>query len=1035
MRRDKICTSAHTGTSASAPIAAGICALALEANPGLSWRDMQHIVVLTSNPDPLLKESGWQTNGVGRKYSHKFGYGLMDAAAMVRAAKRWPGAGKQVICESKLMAPNQEIPSHPSEVARDTVTTTACAGEEKELNYLEHVQCKITLHYSPRGALHIVLTSPSGTKSSLLLPRPRDKTNSGFEDWPFLSVHFWGERANGTWTLEVNHSPGGPKSVQPRGILKKWKLLFYGTKDDPLGEAGEKESSSSTTDGSSGHQGEFHSIDDYYGDPQDGEEHEGSSPYGHPHHEVHASLVNQTAIAENSKVGKDGCSVECRSGCSGPGPHQCGPAGCRNYEFNSICVGACPASTFPSVERTCHPCRPPCGACFGPQDNQCLSCREGFLLATDLSACVTKCPQGYRLDKRRGHCVPCPDNCLSCTTVLDAEGGEDGEEESEVICLKCAANLLLVTDAGACVGSCPQGYFKTEDDATCAACDDRCETCIGPLASQCSLCRSGTFYHERRCVELCPKGFRAPAAGSPSFSRRECLPCPQGCLSCSSEDVCQECAADWKMNVTSGLCLPLGNAICSPGFYADSKVKFEFLLLLSLNLFLWKKIVSQALCHECHSTCASCTGGNTESCLSCHDSDHPLLHISSCVDSCPPSTYVAARGEECRHCPHACRECADFGNCTACHSGYLLRDGTCVANCRDSEFFLEDGGQDRQDDDSGDEGGGCGECHSTCHTCRGPERGHCLSCQRGLVLANGQCLEDCPPGFAVDSVSGTCRTCHPSCRDCFGPGPGNCKSCPEGFRLEGDTCLQCPLGRYFDLSAGKCRSCHDTCSSCSGPKETDCTHCGAPLALDPWNKTCVPCCSKKGKQQQKCCQCDSGGGGGNSIYKRPYGGSRGGERCLQPARGARKRSHGSTFEEGGSGSTLFGEPSGSGSHSSSWSRQLLFLLLLGAVAGATLLALHAVGRRRWRRTLASALAAHKNGSNRGRRKWKRDTGGGGRRRRPGGAVEYSPLEANGAGGVFFEDEEDEDEEEELTGEEDSLVLHESDNSKVGGPLA
>jgi Subtilase family len=38
-----MCTSSHTGTSASAPLAAGIVALALEANPSLTWRDMQHI--------------------------------------------------------------------------------------------------------------------------------------------------------------------------------------------------------------------------------------------------------------------------------------------------------------------------------------------------------------------------------------------------------------------------------------------------------------------------------------------------------------------------------------------------------------------------------------------------------------------------------------------------------------------------------------------------------------------------------------------------------------------------------------------------------------------------------------------------------------------------------------------------------------------------------------------------------------------------------------------------------------------------------
>ena len=56
-----------TGTSASAPLAAGIIALALEANPELSWRDMQYIALMTSRPEPLAHELGWLTNGVGRR--------------------------------------------------------------------------------------------------------------------------------------------------------------------------------------------------------------------------------------------------------------------------------------------------------------------------------------------------------------------------------------------------------------------------------------------------------------------------------------------------------------------------------------------------------------------------------------------------------------------------------------------------------------------------------------------------------------------------------------------------------------------------------------------------------------------------------------------------------------------------------------------------------------------------------------------------------------------------------------------------------
>ena len=82
------CTVKHTGTSASAPMAAAIIALTLEANPSLTWRDVQHIIVRTARP-ANLKAPDWRTNGLGRKVSHSYGYGLMDTTAMVRLAKNW----------------------------------------------------------------------------------------------------------------------------------------------------------------------------------------------------------------------------------------------------------------------------------------------------------------------------------------------------------------------------------------------------------------------------------------------------------------------------------------------------------------------------------------------------------------------------------------------------------------------------------------------------------------------------------------------------------------------------------------------------------------------------------------------------------------------------------------------------------------------------------------------------------------------------------------------------------------------------------
>ena len=96
------------------------------------------------------------------------------------------------------------------------------------LAVLEHVVCKVTLKHNPRGSLHLVLISPMGTRSSLLLPRPKDRTDKAFENWPFLSVHFWGEPPNGTWTLEVTAAKSNSRKA---GVLLNWQLILYGTAD------------------------------------------------------------------------------------------------------------------------------------------------------------------------------------------------------------------------------------------------------------------------------------------------------------------------------------------------------------------------------------------------------------------------------------------------------------------------------------------------------------------------------------------------------------------------------------------------------------------------------------------------------------------------------------------------------------------------------------------------------------------------------------------------------------------------------------
>lgn len=80
-------------------MAAGIVALTLEANANLTWRDVQYLTLMTANPEPL-RNAQWITNGVGRKVSLRFGYGLMDAGRMTYLAPLWRSVPEQKTCES-----------------------------------------------------------------------------------------------------------------------------------------------------------------------------------------------------------------------------------------------------------------------------------------------------------------------------------------------------------------------------------------------------------------------------------------------------------------------------------------------------------------------------------------------------------------------------------------------------------------------------------------------------------------------------------------------------------------------------------------------------------------------------------------------------------------------------------------------------------------------------------------------------------------------------------------------------------------------
>jgi furin len=301
------CTSNHTGTSASAPLAAGIVALTLEANNKLTWRDMQHIVVLTARPTHLLA-SDWIINGVGRKVSHSFGYGLMDATTMVRLARKWKTVPAQHICNVTAQVFEKPVP------ARSTVTIQLLVKECNSVNFLEHVQAKISLTASRRGDIKIDLTSPSGTKSTLLAPRTHDNSHAGFHVWPFMTVHMWGERPFGIWQLTI-HNEG-----KLLATMTDWEMVFYGTILPPE---------------------QTHVL---------------------PTISISQNLTSDEPV-QNFKSG------ECRVTTA-----KCLECAFGYNIYNGDCIVECPVKTYEDKYGVCSDCHYTCYTCNGPNDYQCTKC-------------------------------------------------------------------------------------------------------------------------------------------------------------------------------------------------------------------------------------------------------------------------------------------------------------------------------------------------------------------------------------------------------------------------------------------------------------------------------------------------------------------------------------------------------------------------------------------------------------------------------------------------------------------------------------
>ncbi|KAJ2743772.1 pheromone processing endoprotease [Coemansia sp. BCRC 34301] len=226
------CTDKHGGTSAAAPLGAGIFALALSVRPDLTWRDVQHVAVRAAVPVDT-SDSDWADVAEGRRYNHKYGFGKMDAWRIVETAKTMEHVGAQtsIVCardQASAAIPVLARQGALSESVSRSVEVTAAQVARAKMRRVEHVTVVVDMSHDFRGNVEIWLESPHGIRSQLATVRQHDSSSQGLANWRFMSVKHWGEVPVGNWTLSVRNA----YLPKHRGTLNAWQLTVFGESTD-----------------------------------------------------------------------------------------------------------------------------------------------------------------------------------------------------------------------------------------------------------------------------------------------------------------------------------------------------------------------------------------------------------------------------------------------------------------------------------------------------------------------------------------------------------------------------------------------------------------------------------------------------------------------------------------------------------------------------------------------------------------------------------------------------------------------------------
>lgn len=249
-------TNSFNGTSSATPLAAGVAALVLQANPNLNYRDVKLILAesarkVDTSDAGWFKPGGKRTDGTDLEFNHKYGFGVVDANKAVSLAKNWSNVGSEIVSNkfsrTSLSTTINDYNGSSLVSAQDNISVSGTG-----IGKIEFIEVEVTVNSGTTnpGDLIMALQPPGGGFQARLMnarpcieelsSAPKSVNCTAFTAWRMGVSTFLNTPADGTWTLFIADAANG---TNPYGFgsgvtrtashtgnhtLTSWSIKFRG---------------------------------------------------------------------------------------------------------------------------------------------------------------------------------------------------------------------------------------------------------------------------------------------------------------------------------------------------------------------------------------------------------------------------------------------------------------------------------------------------------------------------------------------------------------------------------------------------------------------------------------------------------------------------------------------------------------------------------------------------------------------------------------------------------------------------------------